>query len=113
MEPEKELKQPLSHMIYVELQFHRNVKVRDSLIAWIEEQKQSKDKLYFSTFSKRFGSNTPTIYMAFHATSFIDFYKKLEKKGVFDPVQLLPEQVKSGIVEYHISLAKYVPEISY
>lgn len=113
LEPEKASKAPLSHMIFIEIQLHRNAVIRQSLTDWIAQQKQAKDTLYFSTYSKQYGGQLPTMYLAFHAESFIGFYQKLAKKGVFDPVQLLPEAVKKGISEYRISLAKYLPEISY
>ncbi|MDF2180359.1 hypothetical protein P2G88_19040 [Aliiglaciecola sp. CAU 1673] len=113
LEPDTALAAPLSHMVMVEIDLHMNASVKEHLKEWIKQEKQHNDRLHFSAYSKSYGSNLPTLYLAFHASSFIDFYQRLEKRGVFDPVQLLPNDFKEGIKAYKVSLGKHVPEISY
>ena len=114
-EPQEKNDAPLDHIVYVEIQLHRHLvgSIRPALKQWIEKQKANKDAFHFSTYSKQYGANMPTLYLAFHATSFVDFYQRLSRQGVFDPVQLFPDEIKQAIKQYDISLGKYVPEISY
>ncbi|GAB5382830.1 MAG: hypothetical protein Alis3KO_40750 [Aliiglaciecola sp.] len=112
-EPPEEMKSPYSHMVFVEIQLNRDANIRNSFSEWVVTQKKAKTPLYFSTYVKQYGSNLPTIFLVFHSDSIFEFYKNLEQKGVFDPVQLLPQEVKKSISEYRISLAKYLPQISY
>jgi hypothetical protein len=43
----------------------------------------------------------------------VDWYKVLDKNGTHDPIQWLPLAFRASIKKYEISLAKYLPEISY
>jgi len=111
--PKQQTTQPMSHLVYMEINVHSHTSITPALSRWIEQQKQTEQPLHFSAYSKQYGSNMPTLYLVFAVDSFPEFYQTLAKKGVFDPVQLFPEDVKKAIKSYTISLAKYLPEISY
>jgi len=103
---------PSKHMIWLQIELHR-VPVKKHITRWVKNLKESQSKLSFSTYGKQYGANLPTIFIVFHVDSLVDFYSMLEKKGTHDPLRLLPEEVYQGVEKYNVSLAKYIPEISY
>lgn len=99
-------------MVWIELQLKREYD-RDAFKQWVAEQKEKHPTQYFAVFSKLYGSNTPTTYIALEVKSATDYYKNLAKQGTHDWVTLLPEAFKKGIAQYDISIATYLPDISY
>lgn len=83
------------------------------LRSWVSSQKESEEPFYLSTYRNEYPSGDAKYFMVFKASSFQSWYTKLEKLGTHDPIQLLPKEFKVGIKNYEISLAKYIPEISY
>ncbi|BBN81835.1 hypothetical protein PA25_18200 [Pseudoalteromonas sp. A25] len=103
---------PSKNLIWLELQLHRKP-VRKYMSEWVKQLKQSKSKLKFSVYSKQYGANLPTLYIVFHCDSIVDFYEMLSQKNLIDPLRLLPQSIYQGVEEYDISVARYLPEISY
>ena len=106
------INKPSKNMVWLEIELHRTP-VKHHLKTWIEELKHKHSKLSFSVYGKQYGKNLPTIFVAFHTKSNAAFYQQLEKQGLNDPLRLLPDGLYQGVKSYNISLAKYVPEISY
>jgi len=106
------IKEPSKNMVWLEIELHR-VPVKAHIEKWVKQLKQSKSDLNFSIYSKQYGANLPTIFIAFHVNSLAGFYKMLESKDLHDPLRLLPSEVYQGVEKYNVSLAKYIPEISY
>jgi len=108
----KTKEQPSKHIIWLELEMHR-VPVKEHIKNWVEKLKKTNSHLRFSIYSKQFGANLPTIFIVFHTDSLPDFYKMMEQKGIHDPLRLLPKYVYQGVEKYRVSLAKYLPTMSY
>ncbi|SFC79381.1 hypothetical protein [Pseudoalteromonas denitrificans] len=100
------------NMVWLELQLLR-VPVKKYLVQWSKDLKKQNSQLHFSVYSKQYGANLPSVFIAFHTTSIVDFYQMMAKKGIHDPIKLLPEKLLEGVEKYNVSLAKYIPEISY
>lgn len=111
-EPKEHTVEAIPVLFWVEIDLNGSP-VRAALKNWVAQQKEANSALYVSSYSKMYGPNLPTLFMAFHAESIVGFYQQLEKHGTHDPVQLLPTELKAAINEYSISVGKYIPEISY
>jgi len=103
---------PSGNMVWLEIELHRT-RVKHHLTKWIKELKDNNSDLSFSVYGKQYGKNLPTIFVAFHIQSNAAFYQQLEKQGLNDPLKLLPSGLYEGVKSYNISLAKYLPEMSY
>jgi hypothetical protein len=108
----KSIEQPSKYMVWLTIELHR-VPVKAHIKKWVKQLKTSGSDLNFSIYSKQYGANLPTIFIAFHVDSLADFYKNMENKGMHDPLRILPNEVYQGVEKYKVSLAKYLPEISY
>ena len=111
-EPDIDKKKQLPNFVWMEIQLHRKP-ARAHLQKWIEQQKSAKSPFFVSAYSKQYGTNLPTVYLVFHVKSFVEYYQQLDKLGTHDPLTLMPEEFRHAVKHYKVSLAKYVPEISY
>lgn len=100
------------YMVWMELELHR-LPVKKHLAEWVKQLKKEKSDIHFSVYSKQYGSRLPSVFVVFHVESIVEFYRKMEANGTHDPLRLLPNTVYEGIERYNVSVAKYIPEISY
>lgn len=111
-EPDKAKHKDLANFVWMEIQLHRKP-ARAHLKKWIEQQKEAKHPFYVSAYSKQYGGNLPTVYLAFQVKTFVEYYQQLEKSGTYDPLTLMPEEFRHAVKLYKVSLARYLPEVSY
>jgi len=104
--------QPSKYIVWLEIELHR-VPVKEHIKKWVKQLKETDSHLRFSIYGKQYGANLPSIFIVFHTDSLPEFYKMMEQKGLHDPLRLLPNDVYQGVENYRVSVAKYMPIMSY